>query len=155
MLLGLVAGQWFRASEPAIPIRRFLIAGRHLIAAALLLHFTGHLPHREAHLDARWTLFSGGVCFFFLAAFSWIIEVKNQRRWAFPLVVVGMNSIAAYLIAHFGKTSSSAASTSTSATRSFKSSARGLEPLLLGIAVMLTYWLLLYWMFRRKIFLRI
>jgi heparan-alpha-glucosaminide N-acetyltransferase len=30
-----------------------------------------------------------------------------------------------------------------------------LEPLMLGIAVMLIYWLLLYWMYQRKIFLRI
>jgi predicted acyltransferase len=28
-------------------------------------------------------------------------------------------------------------------------------PLLVGIAVMLTYWLVLYWMYRRKLFLRI
>ena len=47
-----------------------------------------------------WTLFSGGVCFLLLAAFCWVIEVKGYRKWAFPLVVIGMNSIAAYLIAH-------------------------------------------------------
>ena len=47
-----------------------------------------------------WTLFSGGVCFLMLAAFAWVIEAKGYRKWAFPLVVIGMNSIAAYLIAH-------------------------------------------------------
>jgi len=31
----------------------------------------------------------------------------------------------------------------------------GLEPLMVGIAVMLTYWLILYWMYHRRIFLRI
>ena len=71
-----------------------------LPARGLALHF-GHIcPIVKRIWTPAWTLFSGGVCFFFLAAFSWIIDVKGYRRWAFPLVVVGMNSIAAYLIAH-------------------------------------------------------
>lgn len=35
-----------------------------------------------------------------LSAFSWIIEVRGKRLVAFPLVVIGMNSLAAYLMAH-------------------------------------------------------
>jgi heparan-alpha-glucosaminide N-acetyltransferase len=31
----------------------------------------------------------------------------------------------------------------------------GLQPLLQGLAVLLLYWLILYWMYQRKIFLRI
>ena len=31
----------------------------------------------------------------------------------------------------------------------------GLEPFLLGSAVLLTYWVMLYWMYRRKLFLKI
>ena len=45
-------------------------------------------------------LFSGGWCLLLLAGFYLIMDVWNRRSWAFPLVVVGMNSIAAYLIAH-------------------------------------------------------
>jgi len=47
-----------------------------------------------------WTLFSGGLCFLFLAGFCWIVETRGYRKWAFPLIVIGMNSMAAYLIAH-------------------------------------------------------
>jgi heparan-alpha-glucosaminide N-acetyltransferase len=102
-----------------------------------------------------WTLFSGGVCFLFLAAFSWVIEVKNRRGWAFPLVVVGMNSIAAYLIAHLWEDFIINSFHTNLGSRPFAILGLGLQPLLVGIAVMLTYWLVLYWMFRRKIFLRI
>ena len=45
-------------------------------------------------------LFSAGWCFLFLATFYWIIDVKEMRGWAFPLIVVGMNSIAMYCRAH-------------------------------------------------------
>jgi len=39
--------------------------------------------------------FGGGICFSFLAAFCWIIEIRKYKKWAFPLIVIGMNSILA------------------------------------------------------------
>ena len=100
MILGLVAGRWLRAAAPQIPMKRLLVAGAIGIAAGLLLHFTGICPVVKRIWTPSWTLFSGGLCFLFLAGFCWVIEVKGYRKWAFPLVVIGMNSIAAYLIAH-------------------------------------------------------
>jgi heparan-alpha-glucosaminide N-acetyltransferase len=155
MLLGLAAGRWLRASEPAIPMKRFLQTAAILIAVALLLHF-GHIcPIVKRIWTPAWTLLSGGVCFLFLAAFSWVIEVKNRRGWALPLVVVGMNSIAAYLIAHLWEDFFISSFHINLGNKPFAILGPGLEPLLLGIAVMLAYWLVLYWMFKRKIFLRI
>ncbi len=100
MILGLVAGRWLRTSAPKIPMQRLLIAGAVGIASGLVLHFTGICPVVKRIWTPSWTLFSGGACFLLLAGFSWVIEVKGFRKWAFPLVVVGMNSIAAYMIAH-------------------------------------------------------
>jgi predicted acyltransferase len=99
MLLGVAAGRWFHESAPNIPVRKFLLAAMALCAAGLLLHVTGVCPIVKRIWTPAWTLFSGGVCFFFLAAFSWVIDVRKHRGIAFPLVVVGMNSIAAYVIA--------------------------------------------------------
>ena len=47
-----------------------------------------------------WVLFSGGWCFLLLAAFYTVLDIWRLRAWAFPLVVIGMNSIAAYCMAH-------------------------------------------------------
>jgi heparan-alpha-glucosaminide N-acetyltransferase len=155
MLLGLRAGEWFRSSAPKIPIKRFFIAGAILVCAALLLHFTGICPIVKRIWTPSWTLFSGGVCFFFLAVFSWIIDVKKYRRWAFPLAVVGMNSIAAYLIAHLWEEFIVTNLHINLGDQIFRVFGTGLEPLMVGIAVMLIYWLILYWMYSRKLFLRI
>jgi heparan-alpha-glucosaminide N-acetyltransferase len=155
MLLGLRAGEWFRSAAPRIPIKRFVIAGALLIAAALVLHAVGICPIVKRIWTPSWTLFSGGVCFLFLAAFSWVIDVKAHRRWAFPLVVVGMNSIAAYLIAHLWEDFIVTNLHTHLGYRIFEIFGAGLQPLLLGIAVMLIYWLTLFWMYRKKIFLRI
>jgi predicted acyltransferase len=100
-------------------------------------------------------LFSGGICFLFLAAFSWIIDMKGYRKWAFPLVVVGMNSIAAYLIAHLFEDFVYSSFRIHLGERPFQILGLGLEPLLLGGAVLLTYWFMLFWMYRRKLFLKI
>jgi predicted acyltransferase len=155
MILGLVAGRWLRDSAPQIPMKRLLIAGVIGIAAGLLLHFTGICPVVKRIWTPAWTLFSGGACFLLLAAFSWVIDVKGYRKWAFPLVVIGMNSIAAYLIAHlFGNFFFSSFRIHLG-PNAFKIFGDGLEPFLLGIAVLLCYWLILFWMYRRKVFLRI
>jgi predicted acyltransferase len=81
--------------------------------------------------------------------------MKGHKRWAFPLVVIGMNSIAAYLIAdmvgsyihrsfeiHFGP-------------NFFRFAGDGFAPTMQGAAILLTYWLILLWMYRRKLFLKI
>src|SRR3954466_12535633 len=100
MILGLVAGRWLRSAAPQIPFKKFLLAGAAGLAAGLLLHAAGICPVVKRIWTPSWTLFSGGLCFLFLAAFCWVIEARGYKKWAFPLVVIGMNSIAAYLIAH-------------------------------------------------------
>jgi predicted acyltransferase len=155
MILGLFAGQWMRASAPRIPMRRLLAAGAIGIAAGLVLHFTGICPVVKRIWTPSWTLFSGGLCFLFLAAFSWILDVRGYRKWAFPLVVIGRNSIAAYLIAHLCERFLVDSFRINLGPHFFQVFGTGLEPLLRGIALLLVYWLFLFSMYRRKIFLRV
>ncbi|HXK01648.1 MAG TPA: DUF5009 domain-containing protein [Verrucomicrobiae bacterium] len=155
MILGLAAGQWLRAAAPAIPMRRLLAAGGIGITAGLLLHFAGINPIVKRIWTPAWTLFSGGLCFLFLAAFCWLIEVKQWRRWAFPLVVIGTNSIAAYLIAHLWEQFFLDTFRIHLGPHAFAFLGAPYEPLLRGIAVLAAYWLVLYWMYRRKLFLKL
>src|SRR5271155_2519127 len=155
MLLGLFAGQWFRASAPSIPLRRFLIAGLALFAAGLLLHFTGLCPIVKRVWTPSWTLFSGGICFFCLAAFSWVIEIKKQRCLAFPIVVIGMNSIAAYLIAHLCEEFVESSIRINLGAGVLNILGSALEPIVLGTLTLGIYWLMLFWMYRKKLFIRI
>ena len=145
MILGLAAGRWLKAEAPRIPMKRFLIAGALCIAAGLLLHFAGICPIVKRIWTPSWTLFSGGLCFLFLAAFSWIVNVLGHKKWAFPLIVIGVNSMAAYLIAHLCE---------SFLADSFRIHLK-LEGFARGAAILFSYWLMLYWMYRRKIFLRV
>jgi heparan-alpha-glucosaminide N-acetyltransferase len=155
MMLGVIGGRWFLESAPKIPLRRFLIAAGGLIALALLLHFTGICPIVKRIWTPSWTLFSGGVCFLFLSAFAWFVDVKGNRRIVFPLVVVGMNSIAAYCMAELCREFVEDSFRIHLGMGVLNVFGTGLEPLVLGGLTLLTYWLVLFWMYRRKIFLRI
>jgi heparan-alpha-glucosaminide N-acetyltransferase len=155
MILGLFAGQWFQAAAPRQPIRKFVITGVILIALGLFFHLTGVCPIVKRIWTPSWTLFSGGICFLFLSAFSWIIDVKQYRRWAFFLIVVGANSIAAYLIAHLWEDFIRRNLLTNLGHAPFFIFGPGLQPLVLGATILLLDWLFLYWMYRRKIFLRI
>ena len=137
------------------PIQEAPFAGSFGVLAGLLLHFTGICPVVKRIWTPAWTLYSGGVCFFFLAAFSWVIEVKGYKKWAFPLVVVGMNSIAAYLIAHLFEEFIADSLRINLGANFFAFLGTGLQPLLNGAAMLLVYWLILFWMYRRKLFLKI
>jgi heparan-alpha-glucosaminide N-acetyltransferase len=155
MILGLVAGQWLRASAPALPLRRLAIAGVAGLALGGALHVLGINPVVKRIWTPAWTLFSGGWCFLLLAAFCWVIEGRGYRRWAFPLIVVGLNSIAAYVIAHLWEPFIVESFRIHFGHGVFAMLGEGVTPLVRGAVVLAVYWLTLYWMYRRKIFLRI
>jgi heparan-alpha-glucosaminide N-acetyltransferase len=149
MILGMAAGRWLIADAPRIPMKKFLIAGAAGIAAGLALHFAHICPIVKRIWTPSWTLFSGGLCFLFLALFCWIIEVRGYRKWAFPLIVIGMNSMAAYLMAHLFE------SFLSDSLRIHIGHAFQTDPLVRGSAILFLYWMMLYWMYRRNLFLRV
>lgn len=155
MILGLFAGRWLRASAPAIPFKKLLLAGIGGLAAGVLLHAAGICPIVKRIWTPSWTLFSGGICYLFLAAFCWVIEARGYKKWAFPLVVVGMNSMAAYLIAHLTENFWFSTFRTNFGPHDFSFGSAALQPFFEGTAVLLAFWLMLYWMYRKKIFLRI
>lgn len=155
MILGLIAGRWLREAAPEVPLKKFVVAGVAGIAAGLFFHFTHICPVVKRIWTPSWTLFSGGMCFLLLAAFCWVIEVKERKGWAFPLVVIGMNSIAAYCIAHFMESFLISTFRTNLGPHFFEFLGLSLQPLMEGAAVLFCYWLVLFWMYRRKLFLKI
>jgi predicted acyltransferase len=155
MLLGLIAGDWLRSAAPQIPFRKLLPAGIICVFAGLVLHYTGICPVVKRIWTPAWTLFSGGLCFLYLSVFCWLTEVRGYRRWAFPLVVIGMNSIAAYLIAETLRGYIQSSLRIHLGPHFFAFLGAGGAPLVRGTAVLALYWLVLFWMYRRKIFLKI
>ncbi len=152
MALGLIAGEWLRSarSQGQKFLLLVLAAGVCLAVGWLLGLFA--VPIVKRIWTPSWAIFSAGWTFAMLALFYGVIDVLRLQRWAFPLVVVGMNSIAMYVMAqlikgwvgrslqiHFG--------------RAWFVGEYG--PVVLSVSVLLVLWLFCLWLYRRKIFLRI
>ena len=156
MIMGLLAGEWLKGTESKEKkLRGLIVAGVALLVLGLLCQWVGICPIVKRVWTSSYTLYSGGLVVLMLAGFYALLDWKGWRRWAFPLVVVGMNSIAVYVMSwtmegfvrgaidrHFGGVIAAMA-------------APTFQPTVEGFLVVLTFWLILFWMYRRKIFLRI
>src|SRR5262245_44170532 len=101
MIFGLIAGRWMRSDRtPGQKLAMLIKAGVVCLAVGTALHFVGVCPIVKRIWTPTWTIFSAGWTFLLLAAFYAIIDLKGYKAWAFPLVVIGMNSIAIYCMAH-------------------------------------------------------
>jgi predicted acyltransferase len=156
MVLGLIAGGVLRREwTPQTKMRWLALAGVVGLVAGWTFGALGICPVVKRIWTPSWTLFSGGWCFLLLAGFYGLIEMWKRKAWAFSLVVIGANSIAAYCMAHlFGDFISRNLRTNLG-HKIFELLGSAYEPLLQGAAVLLVYWLLLFWMYRHKLFLKI
>ena len=89
-----------------------------------------------------------------LAAIFLVIDVWRLRRWAFPFVVIGMNSIAAYILWQlFSSAFRRAAVTLVGGLKLHVGAAW--QPSLEAAAAFGLLWLLLFWMHRTRTFVKI
>jgi heparan-alpha-glucosaminide N-acetyltransferase len=156
MILGLIAGGVLRsARKPMMKARWLAIAGVICLAVGWGLGAAGVCPVVKRVWTPSWVLFSGGWCFLLLAAWYLLLDVRDGRRWAYALIVIGTNSIAAYLIAHLFEQFFIDGLTRHLGAKTFDVFGPAYEPLLLGAAVLALEWLVLWWLYRRRIFLRV
>jgi heparan-alpha-glucosaminide N-acetyltransferase len=155
MILGLLTGEWLKTGKSTTEkLRGLVIGGAGLLLLGLVWQWVGLCPIVKRVWTSSYTLYSGGLVVLMLAGFYALIEWKGWRRWAFPIIVVGMNSIAIYVMSwtmepfvrkalqiHLG--------------RLFAAVGPTFEPVAYGLGVMLTFWLILFWMYRRKVFVKI
>ena len=156
MLLGLLAGGILRNDmDSGRKIGRLATLGIAGLLLGATLGWLGICPVVKRIWTPTWVLFSGGWCFLLMAAFYFIVDVKNWKRPFFPLVVIGMNSIAAYCIAHLWDGFIVSAYRTHLGANFFQLFGAAYEPFVQGAAVLLALWLILYWMHRQKVFIRI
>lgn len=156
MILGLLAGNILKSDMlPYEKFKKFIILGISGLVIGLILNRLGICPNVKRIWTPTWVIFSGGLCFLFLAFFYWMIDIKEKANWAYFLKVIGMNSIAAYCIAD---------ALGVYISKSLKihlgenyASIFGLpyQSLIHGGLMLLIYWLILNWMFKKKIFIKI
>jgi predicted acyltransferase len=147
-LFGVLAGHWLMSEKTqAEKTRWLLIAGIVFIAAALLLNLV--TPINKKLGTSSFTFLSCGITGFLLGLFYWLIDVRGYRKWAFWLVVVGVNPITIYLASSFVKFGD--------ITRVFVGGFDfgNAQALMFAIVLAAIKWLFLYYLWRQRIFLKI
>ncbi len=156
MILGLIAGRWLRGDASAWrKVGQLVLAGCVTMALGLLLDWTGVCPIVKRIWTPAWVLYSGGWCFFLLAAFYAVCDAAGVKFWSYPLRVIGANSIFAYLLAHIGENYMKSALITHLGAEPFRFFGPAYEHFLLGLGVLFLWWLLLWWMYRQKLFVKI
>ncbi len=157
MLLGLVAGRWLQAADKArVTMNRFAWASVICLGVGYALDATGICPSIKRIWTPSWVLVSGGWCFLILGLLHWICDIQGYKRWANFFIVFGMNSIAAYVMDWFMP----AYIRKNMATHFGSEWASELvgeiyAPLVSGSVVILVIWLVLWWMHRNRLYIKI
>lgn len=164
MILGLIAGTWMKAGLPrkALWLRLFL-TGAILTAAGLGAEAAGLCPIVKVIWTPAWTLYSGGICFLFLLGFTLLFDNGSPlRALAFPLVVIGANSIFIYCAYHLtnGWVKDTlkihlALPERTWHFKTYEVFGPVYATAVRGAIVILIFWLVLLWMYRKRIFVKI
>ena len=150
-LLGVLAGEILKEARfsERQKLARLALAAVVCLAAGLL--WSTHFPIAKRLWSSSFILVTAGMSFSFMAAFHAVFDVMGFKRWVFPLVVVGMNSLTIYLLhrfVDFGHT----------AKLLFSGLYNPLNPAWHGVlestGALLLVWCLLYALYRSKIFFK-
>jgi heparan-alpha-glucosaminide N-acetyltransferase len=180
MLLGLMAGELLRGPRHAWVKWAILVAsGALLVLVGYGIDQAGVCPIVKRIWTPSWTLWSGGVCVLMLAGFYFLFDLLPLKYLAYPLVVVGANSLLVYVIGwlltgtilHWWRLifppmtdndvfHRALAWYDAQAVRHFPEYSLGTHleafvPLTHTIAITMTVWLLCAWLYRQRCFVRI
>ena len=156
MILGLYAGGILKGGlSPADKALRLAGYGLAGLALGFLWDLSGLCPMVKRIWTPSFAIFSAGWAFLLLAAFYWVIEIARYRRWAFPLVVAGMNSIALYCMSQLSRPFVRDRLKLHLGKDCFDVFGATYAPMVEVMSLLLVFWLVAFWMYRRKIFLRI
>jgi len=79
MILGLLAGNILKSDILSYEkLKKFVILGISGLVIGLILNRLGICPNVKRIWTPTWVIFSGGLCFLFLAFFYWIIDIKEK-----------------------------------------------------------------------------
>ncbi|MBE3111822.1 MAG: DUF5009 domain-containing protein [Acidobacteria bacterium] len=151
---GVLAGQWLMSGRT--PRKKIaLLAGLGAAGVAAGFALTAVSPMIKRICTSSFVVASGGFCLLALAFSYWLIDVRKFRKWAVFLNIVGMNSLFIYLFTESGGTS-----WVTRLVQPFTMGLLGWTGALSGaivtsLAAWAVLWSMCYWLYRRKILIRI
>ena len=145
-LFGVFAGRWLARADRTGTRKSLVLAALGAASLGLGWAWDGLLPVNKNLWTSSFVLVTAGWSLLLLALFHQVIDVWGWRRWTTPLVVVGANSILAYMARRFVDFDS--LGTALLSERG----AQLVHPTLSGLLLL---WALLWLLWRKRLFLRV
>jgi predicted acyltransferase len=151
MLLGVLMGHILEhTSDTKHKISFLLFSGITMLVVGAL--WGQWFPIIRSLWTSSFVLVTCGLTTLLLAAFHVIIDVLGYRRWAFVFIVLGVNSIAIYMMAHMFDFRLVGNIVVGGVSDLFAAEVRDV---IQAVAALVVMWLLMYWMYRTKTFIKI
>jgi len=150
-LFGVWAGRLFQSQRShGEKMRVIAVWAVACLAVGLAIHPWNPIIKRIC--TTSFTLYSAGWVLLMLLLFYWVVEVLGYRKWTFPLVVVGANSIFIYSVDNVlrGWLDRAVATFTLNFTW-----LGDFAPVAQSLTVLLVMWYLCYWLYQRKIFFKL
>jgi len=156
MIFGVMTGGFLRQNlEWSQKLQRLLVVGLLAIGLGKVIELLGLCPIVKRIWTPSWALYSTGWVILMLCGFVAVMEWKRYRSWAFPLVVAGLNPISLYVLwqlmggfirenlkRHLGP-------------NLFETFGAPCVTALERGSTLLILWLILFWMYRNRFFVRL
>ena len=168
MILGLFAGRWLQSPGTGwSKAGLFVLVGIGLLAVGYGLGYAGVCPVVKKIWTPSWVLVSGGYCYLMLAAFHAATDALGYGGWSYPLRVIGANSILAYILANgslgVGKFVRESFQTHLGPDVfgvfdewvNNPNARNAVRETVAGATTLIVFWLALWWLYTRKVFIRV
>ena len=131
-------------------IKRLLLMGIAGITLGLLWNFL--FPINKHLWSSSFVLLTAGLSFVLLALFYWIVDVQGLQKWAFFFIVIGMNSLVMYLAYRFIDFNESSRLLFSGI---YGHAAEEWQKVFQTLGGLLLAWLLLYFLWRKRVFVKV
>lgn len=151
-LLGILTGNFLKNSPVKPQTKAFRIAATGVIFLALAQLWNLDFPINKNLWTSSFVLNVGGYSLLLLSIFYYIIDVLGYKTWAFYFKVIGMNSILIYMSGRFINWEYT-----TNGFFQWLGQLVGdpFNVVVMAICFVMVKWLFLYFMYRKKLFLRV
>ena len=152
-VLGAWAGDILRnfKTDETYKTKLLFIIGVALLILGLI--WSLHFPLVKKMWTSSFILVTAGASFLAMCLFYWLIDVKKHTKWSFFFKVIGLNSLAVYYLNHFVDFRYTAAKL-FSGIYGYLINENWHIVIQTFIATVLL-WLLLYFMYKKKIFVKV
>jgi predicted acyltransferase len=152
VLMGAMSGELLRSQKFTQYNKVLWLVGSGIIAIGAGVLWGLHFPINKHLWSSSFILTAGGCCLILLALFYWVIDVMGYKKWSFFFVVIGLKSIAIYLGAKFINFKYTVDSLLNGF---YQMSSEPLSLVIQAAGVLTLEWLVLYFLYKKKIFFKV